>query len=60
LKDELETDTGAHSRELGGDIYRAKCRCSRDQLFILESLSVERFADIFHIDDRVSFGLVLA
>jgi hypothetical protein len=60
LKDELKTDAGTYSGELGGDIYRAKCRCGRDRFSILASFNVERVVDIFHIDDWVSFGLVLA
>lgn len=58
--DELATDAGTCTRKHGGDIYRAKYRCGRDRLSILESLDVDRVADIFHFDDRAAIGLVIA
>jgi hypothetical protein len=57
-QDEFQIGTGTHLRKRGGAVYRAKFQCGRDRLSILEGLDVECIADIFHIDDRVSAGLV--
>jgi len=59
-QDEFQIDTDTYPFKLCGAVYRAKFQCGRDRLSILESLDVERIADIFHIDDRVSVGLVHA
>jgi hypothetical protein len=57
-QDEFQIDTDTYPFKLCGAVYRAKFQCGRDQLPILGSLDVERIADIFHIADRVSVGLV--
>jgi hypothetical protein len=59
-QDEFQIDTDTYPFKPCGAVYRAKFQCGRDRLFILESLDVERIADIFRIDGRVSVGLVLA